>query len=206
MPKYIPEESFFSRAIDLVLSVNIFFTSCGPWTSFGFFLMTPDTPIFAHTILPKTMTETMVGFLAYNVVLITDLCFFFGTAVTVWFLIHSFGSLSATFVFPICSIIGRELQFGRQMDNQNKLLSDFGNVQHEYNCVQLLHRELMRIMGFVLMYIHGMCGQFCLYCNYAIIKEWDRLDVHSLLLFTVWTLTAQIVWGLALEVGGRIDS
>ncbi|OXA40210.1 hypothetical protein Fcan01_24945 [Folsomia candida] len=180
MQKYIPEESFYSRAIDLVLSVCIFFTSCGPWTSFGFFILAPDTPIFAHTILPKTMTETMVGYLAYNVALLADLFFFFGTAVTIWFLVLAFGSLSAMFVFPICSIVGSELQFGPQIENRDKLLFDFGNVHHEYNCVQLLHKEVMNIIGFILFYMHGMCGQFCLYCNFVIIKEWDRLDVHTM--------------------------
>ncbi|OXA40211.1 hypothetical protein Fcan01_24944 [Folsomia candida] len=247
MPKYIPEESFYSRAIDLVVSATIFVTSSGPWTSFGFFLMAPDTPVFAHTILPDTITETILGYLAYNVALMADFLFFLGTTVTVWFIVLAFGSLSATFVLPICSIIGRELQFWPQIANRDKLLVDFGNVHHEYNCVQLLHKDVMSIMGFILLYIHGMFGQFCLYCNFVIIKEWDRTDFNTMkntgktpkqtqkphpkktgvgypghlsypcqayheqdkageLIMTTWTLTLQIMWGVALEAMGRIDA
>lgn len=82
------------------------------------------------------------------------------------------------YLVPIFLIIGSNLQFV-QDQTIDKLLSDISNVHHEYNCVQLVNKEMMGVVGYILFYLHGIYGQFCLYCNFTIIKEWDQLGRYT---------------------------
>lgn len=49
------------------------------------------------------------------------------------------------------------------------------NLIREFLSMQILHKEMMKIVGIVLFGVHAAFSQLCLYCNFVVIQNWNIL-------------------------------
>lgn len=83
-------------------------------------------------------------------------------------------------VVPVYIIITPELGYtAAKRKKPSNTLVKFSDIFHEYNCIQLIHKEIMGIVGYILFYVLGAFAQFVLYCNFVIIRQWVHLDYYT---------------------------
>ncbi|OXA54367.1 hypothetical protein Fcan01_10177 [Folsomia candida] len=86
---------------------------------------------------------------------------------------------------------------------------------------------VMETLGPLTLYVHFTWGQFCLFCNFQAIRNWNsmthftkvkqatsaanlqlvlqaNIDSAGKGMLLTWSTTGQIIWGLTLEMAGRI--
>ena len=56
------------------------------------------------------------------------------------------------------------------------ILRSFKYIEKEYRC--LINKCMMEIVGLVLVFSQAMLSQFCVYCNFAVVRHWRELDTH----------------------------
>ncbi|XP_035708418.1 uncharacterized protein LOC118435959 [Folsomia candida] len=63
---------------------------------------------------------------------------------------------------------------------------------------------VMETLGPLTLYVHFTWGQFCLFCNFQAIRNWNSMTHFTKGMLLTWSTTGQIIWGLTLEMAGRI--
>jgi hypothetical protein len=86
-------------------------------------------------------------------------------------------------LIPIIAEFRGDLPLDQYIASQE--LRSFANLSVEYCCVSLMNKEAMQMAGTLVTFAHGIFSQFCLYCNFAIIADWDRLDILTKVLVTL---------------------
>ncbi|XP_035712320.1 uncharacterized protein LOC110855753 [Folsomia candida] len=77
------------------------------------------------------------------------------------------------------------------------------NLIREFVCMQIVHNEMMKIVGLVIFGLHAAFSQLCLYCNFVVIENWNILPRTTKMALGSWSLLVQIIWASVLELCGQ---
>lgn len=76
-------------------------------------------------------------------------------------------------------IVMRELNMNAATQLAIPALRRPNQLAREFTAVRLLHKEVMQTAGLVVGFIHGTVSHLCLFCNFALLKNWNTMDSNT---------------------------
>ncbi|OXA40674.1 hypothetical protein Fcan01_24478, partial [Folsomia candida] len=167
------------------------------WTNTAYYCSFPDTSIFHVTLLPIEWQNWYpvyyghVLFLTYYTTIVYE-SLLSNAIIALIFAVSGYTILSSGLYF----------KSGKRYKTYRSLHYGY-NLIHEFISLQLIFKQINYIYGIWLLAIHGLFGQFALFCNYSVIKYWDQLNPMTRILLIVWSFVVQIPWTSFLHVAGN---
>jgi hypothetical protein len=104
-----------------------------------------------------------------------------------------------TVTFPL---VCNELVRGRRSYNTNTRLRSANNVVLEYRKLEVLHLNVMDIVGWAILPEQALIADAIMFCNYALIRIGHQLDAVTITVLIIYGMVLTIVWVTILEFAG----
>ncbi|OXA47269.1 hypothetical protein Fcan01_17784 [Folsomia candida] len=217
IPVWNPNKEKFSYFLDFQLVCQIVILGGAPLTTTLFYIHAPATPIFMHGRLAElgfiyineqrvngTWLELGVDWTLYlgDMWLVT-----LGAQIAFYSLLFSITS-GSVYLFSAWMLMfemrGPD-KYGKKNNTYRSIpaLRKVENLIREFVCMQIVHNEMMKIVGLVIFGLHAAFSQLCLYCNFVVIENWNILPRTTKMALGSWSLLVQIIWASVLELCGQ---
>jgi len=103
--------------------------------------------------------------------------------------------------FYLLPAILRELHVGSNNYRMRVKIRSPEQIQHVFRCLQIPQSNIFQAFGIFLAVLNALYMLIIQYCNYILLKYWDRLDNVPRLLFIGWTLFSIVFWPSLLDLG-----
>ncbi|OXA39701.1 hypothetical protein Fcan01_25431 [Folsomia candida] len=206
---HVPEKSKLSQFMDSLLFFTLLNNCCQPFSTFIFFISNSNLPIFFHNLYPADLAGGggLYGAIGRGLYIV-DFLVISWMSLTLWFMLLVACFSSVTYALPFFFLVVNELKWeqngeaGRQTIPE--LRNSAKNIVIEFNSVRILNCGMMKFLGPMLTLVNLMIGQFCLFTNFVVIRRWNEMASFTKAYFILLSTMFQLVWGICLEVSGRI--
>ncbi|XP_035711590.1 uncharacterized protein LOC118436976 [Folsomia candida] len=115
------------------------------------------------------------------------------------------------FLVPVFFLIANELKASSRIKKTERfaipeLRRAAKNIVIEFNSIRILNTGMMQNLGHALVLSNGLFGQYCLFSNFVVIKQWNEMEPYAKTYLILLSIVLQILWGTVLKVSGRIHA
>ncbi|OXA40164.1 hypothetical protein Fcan01_25046 [Folsomia candida] len=196
MVNYDPSKSMPGIILDVIIALNCMCFSTIPWFTRLHYLIYPKTPIFLTTLLPPRLQNDPRIYWGYALVPTYY-------AFAVWQNIWPLALLALVYIFSSIPLLFFEFCVGANHQKTKESLRSAWNLPIEYRCVELMHRKLVLIAGYVIMAGHVVVSEFILFANATVILDKGGMGMRVKILLLLWSAVGQTIWIFGLEICGR---
>jgi len=101
----------------------------------------------------------------------------------------------------ITPIIILELSIGRSSYRMHESIRNFSNIQIVYRSLQVLHANALSITGIYIVISNALFMVTSVYCNFVLIRYWNRLEMLSKGQLLIWSFLFIGAWAFVMELG-----
>jgi hypothetical protein len=76
----------------------------------------------------------------------------------------------------------------------------------EYRIMEQTHFNINAVLGRPLLPCNALIGQFVIFSQITLIRDWNKLDFYSIYVLAASSSTSMILWIIALEICGQQNS
>ncbi|XP_021957118.2 uncharacterized protein LOC110853180 [Folsomia candida] len=200
MPICHPETNPILKLLVILVHLEIAGFALIPFATTFYFITSPENGVHPRQVFLPACVKNDPVFVSASLLGVTII------AGMTWYLVMLCVVIATLYFFSMQLVLREFDMKGNTKHLAFDSLRESGeNLSLEYTCIRLVHKALMDPFGLLIVFSHGACSHFILFCNFTIIKNWHTTDIFNTVLLLLWVSTVHNLWSTVLEVGGRFQ-